>query len=216
MAPSAMKTPVFRLLDLPPELRNRVYEYTFEPDAGLSIEIFAACSRAPQPALTAASHQIRNESLQYLHEATQRFWRERRFFVAISPCIFTNSTEYKSKMEPLYKALKVPPLRQIEFRLGAQPHKASSARSMNFEVTGTPNVSYRSRFWMEGCQVEQQHLHSFNYFTDRFRYLQWFGDSNVVAGREALDVRKCIKVYFAAVGGAGDWMTSHLLEVLEA
>lgn len=52
--------PAFRFLDLPPEIRNRIYSYVIlGPTGTLTLNL----ANFKEPAITAVSHQVRNESL---------------------------------------------------------------------------------------------------------------------------------------------------------
>ncbi|KAK5121134.1 hypothetical protein LTR85_005618 [Meristemomyces frigidus] len=69
----------FRLCDLPPELRNRIYGCIFEDRAPPTIDIFSASHHLPESAVTIASKQLREESLGLYEEAVSRFWDSHTF-----------------------------------------------------------------------------------------------------------------------------------------
>jgi len=74
----------FRLLDLPPELRNRIYtciieDITMPP----STDVFSALQFLPDPTITAVSRQIRSESLGLFRQATTEFWSTHNFYLTI-------------------------------------------------------------------------------------------------------------------------------------
>lgn len=57
---SASSRPAFRFLDLPPEIRNRIYTYVILESTGA---VALNLANFKEPAITAVSHQVRNESL---------------------------------------------------------------------------------------------------------------------------------------------------------
>ncbi|KAK3713373.1 hypothetical protein LTR37_008565 [Vermiconidia calcicola] len=81
MAPQAQDPP-FRFLQLPPELRNKVYDYVFEDAAHYYIAIASlpVSSLQPSPSITFTCHLVRSESLPLYHEATARFWASHDFY----------------------------------------------------------------------------------------------------------------------------------------
>ncbi|KAK4543878.1 hypothetical protein LTR36_004652 [Oleoguttula mirabilis] len=141
MAPSP--TPqVFRLMDLAPELRNKIYFFAFHIGMPDEVEIFTAQSKVPSAALTIISRQVHNECVGLLHEATRRFWTEHKFFVAIAPDFFTDYLNYKATLEPRRQALRIPALRQLEIRL------------QHPNATGLPSIGLPS---FQGSDVSPLH-----------------------------------------------------------
>ncbi|KAK4894332.1 hypothetical protein LTR27_007465 [Elasticomyces elasticus] len=69
----------FRLLDLPPELRVRIYECFFEPEGTQTVSIFDITKYAPSQAITAVSKLVRHESYRIGKDAEREFF-QRRFF----------------------------------------------------------------------------------------------------------------------------------------
>ncbi|KAK3679561.1 hypothetical protein LTR37_021416 [Vermiconidia calcicola] len=105
MAPQAQDPP-FRFLQLPPELRNKVYDYVFEDAAEYYIAIASlpVSSLQPSPSITFTSHLVRSESLPLYQEATARFWASHDFYFAHDfEDTYPSSTEqfqlYKSQLE---------------------------------------------------------------------------------------------------------------------
>lgn len=110
-------TAVFRFMDLPPELRTRMYECAFEVDAGKEIELSTAHTKTPNVALGMVSHQVRKESTLLLREAMLRFRYECKFFVDIPLPIIMGHQSLAETLEPKLKALKVLRLPQLGFRI---------------------------------------------------------------------------------------------------
>ena len=73
MAPATSKC--FRLLDLPPELRARIYEYAFADESPEEVDLIQIESHLPWPALTAVSRLVRQESVPCFQDAFEKFWR---------------------------------------------------------------------------------------------------------------------------------------------
>ncbi|KAK3633319.1 hypothetical protein LTR56_015887 [Elasticomyces elasticus] len=70
----------FRLLDLPPELRVRIYECFFEPEGPRTVELFETTKYAPSQAITAVSKLVRHETYQIGKDAERNFF-QRSFFL---------------------------------------------------------------------------------------------------------------------------------------
>ncbi|KAK5676932.1 hypothetical protein LTS10_010696 [Elasticomyces elasticus] len=79
----AAKDKPFRLMDLAPELRTRVYECYFEPEGPQTISIFDITKHAPSQAITAVSKLVRHETYQIGKDAEREFF-QRRFFTEFS------------------------------------------------------------------------------------------------------------------------------------
>ncbi|KAK5730094.1 hypothetical protein LTR15_000028 [Elasticomyces elasticus] len=73
----------FRLLDLPPELRVRIYECFFESEGPQTVELFETTKYAPSQAITAVSKLVRHETYQIGKEAERAFF-QRSFFIEFS------------------------------------------------------------------------------------------------------------------------------------
>lgn len=74
----------FRFMDLPPELRNNVYDLMFEQHASKApIELSTLPAEMPSDAITRVSKQLRKESLGYYQPAVPEFWRLNAFTLDI-------------------------------------------------------------------------------------------------------------------------------------
>ena len=65
----------FRLLDLPPELRNRVYHCLFEDIAPHTLDVLDAASFLPDGGVTTLSHRMRHETFPIFEDARRCFWQ---------------------------------------------------------------------------------------------------------------------------------------------
>ena len=73
----------FRFLDLPAELRNRIYSIVFEHANEHPVELCHAQSSQPEWAVTLVSHQLRNESYRLYKRAKMTYWQSHDFIVAM-------------------------------------------------------------------------------------------------------------------------------------
>jgi len=73
-----------RFLQLPPELRNRTYGLCTDGYSYGGVSLFGAQSEAPSYAITAVSHQVRNESLGIYQDARRKFWSDNTFRIHLS------------------------------------------------------------------------------------------------------------------------------------
>ena len=104
---------VFRLFDLPPELRNRIYTSIFEGDAPPRLSLLATKHCCPSAAITTTSRLLRKESLGLFQEALRLFWTGHSFYVPIESDILDDS-----KLEEfllLCDKMPAPELRRLEF-----------------------------------------------------------------------------------------------------
>lgn len=67
----------FRLLELPPELRIMIYEYTFGDNAPQDLDLLNIQEHYPRHNLLQASKQVYDEAHHIYKRATQRFFRGR-------------------------------------------------------------------------------------------------------------------------------------------
>ena len=70
MAPSS----TFRLLDLPAEIRNRIYEFSLSDEGPRRVDLSAVRSRLPTLALALVSRQVHNETIKLYQEVVKGFW----------------------------------------------------------------------------------------------------------------------------------------------
>lgn len=113
----------FRLLDLPPELRNRIYEHTLEDQAPHELDVFTYRTHVPEPAITAVSRQLRKETIGLLQEATRHFWDSHIFLVYLK---FANprfgsaaslSVEVRSTLDKSAMPTFAPRLRNLTLKI---------------------------------------------------------------------------------------------------
>ncbi|KAK5739891.1 hypothetical protein LTR17_004987 [Elasticomyces elasticus] len=73
----------FRLLDLPPELRVRIYECYFEPDPETpqAIDLYRVHDYAPQVAILRTSRLVRHESYPIGKPSIVKFFTQQKFAV---------------------------------------------------------------------------------------------------------------------------------------
>lgn len=66
----------YRLIELPPELRNKIYLAFFEDTAPVTIDVLSAHSCIPERAITKVSRQMRKETLLLFETVRRAFWRK--------------------------------------------------------------------------------------------------------------------------------------------
>lgn len=104
----------FRLLDLLPELRSRIYHYVFE-SSPRDINLLAAEAFAPPAAVTAVSRQLRKETCGLHERALNAFWTDNTFYVSI---VFEpSSAEQRAERVSYCKRVRTCGLRRLEFRI---------------------------------------------------------------------------------------------------
>ncbi|KAK4894327.1 hypothetical protein LTR27_007460 [Elasticomyces elasticus] len=107
----------FRLLDLPPELRVRIYECIFELPTSLeAIDIFEAQQQAPNLAIVAVSHLIRREAVDLGKQAVWQFYQQQSFFLQLPMWPEWRWTRELQAAEAAAKKLPTFPISTFEVR----------------------------------------------------------------------------------------------------
>lgn len=119
------------LMDLPPELRNRIYDFVFEDQAPQDISAFAAKALQPRSAIVAVSRQLRKETLGIQQQAIDQFMRQHTFFISADTLSLESPTNSGFIVPPspldlqtlLVEATTSPmlPIRQLELRFELRP-----------------------------------------------------------------------------------------------
>ncbi|KAK4543877.1 hypothetical protein LTR36_004651 [Oleoguttula mirabilis] len=82
-------------LDLPPELRNKIYDISFETKAtSQEVDLFATHAVAPPTALAATCRQLRSETLTILREAQELFIDTHTFYLTMTLEDLANGSAY--------------------------------------------------------------------------------------------------------------------------
>ncbi|KAK4891289.1 hypothetical protein LTR27_010092 [Elasticomyces elasticus] len=70
-----------QLLDLPPELRVRIYECLYEDEAVGDVDYLTLRKHAPSVAITLVNRLIRHEVMPLYEGATKRFYQQQTFYI---------------------------------------------------------------------------------------------------------------------------------------
>ncbi|KAK5730100.1 hypothetical protein LTR15_000034 [Elasticomyces elasticus] len=102
----------FRLLDLPPELRMRIYECYFEadPDAPRAMNLVRVRDFATNVAVLRTSRLVRHESYTISKELVAKFFSQRDFFVEMQ---YDSILKRRDKIPDLIEAVAAQPLYPI-------------------------------------------------------------------------------------------------------
>ena len=95
---------VFRFLELPPELRNRIYYFVFDDNSDYTLNLRDAPKLFPKFAITATSRQIHKESFWLLERAKKTFWKAHSLTLFIG----RSTSTYMDKMIVLKACAKLP------------------------------------------------------------------------------------------------------------
>ncbi|KAK5121171.1 hypothetical protein LTR85_005655 [Meristemomyces frigidus] len=104
-----------RLLNLPAELRNRIYDLVLEDTAPVEVDIFTAKKHMPSFGLISTCRQIRQENLLLHKEALSRFWRSHDFIVKLetTQC---HKRDYRLRIMKYCARLPAPRIRYLELQ----------------------------------------------------------------------------------------------------
>ena len=80
---SADQSTTCHLLDLPPEIRNAIYDLVFLPNIAEPVELLEATP--PSKALALTCRQMHEEAKLLYREAYQKFWEEAEFVLILHP-----------------------------------------------------------------------------------------------------------------------------------
>jgi len=83
MATSLSPTSSSRLLNLPPELRNRIHDLAFTTDADTEIDIDLLTASGPSKALVLTRHHVYSEAAGLHKRAYRRYWTSGNFTMAM-------------------------------------------------------------------------------------------------------------------------------------
>lgn len=140
----------FRFLDLPPELRNEIYEFYLSDSNNDQhhLEISNWKTLAPDPAITAVSTQIRSESLGYFTSAFLDFFKNHGWYLDLA----IRLRDYGLRERILYTLHSLPKsvcIRELQFSIKSfRCHRRGWGYPVIMsvsvsETTGKPEWSFR-------------------------------------------------------------------------
>ncbi|KAK3633323.1 hypothetical protein LTR56_015891 [Elasticomyces elasticus] len=146
----------FRLLDLPPELRVRIYECFFEvPNSIEATDIFEAQQHAPNLAIAATSRLIRREALAIGKAAMLQFYQQGDLFIQMSVCSSVQWREEMQNLQAAASALPSFPLSTFELRYSIQ--RSSGEKNdcrMTASIAAGGNVEGHTRWFNNGVEYQ--------------------------------------------------------------
>ena len=77
-------SPPFRFLDLPPELRNTIYQYYVQDTHDYQLNITKWRDFVPPPSITAVSRQVRQEVIGYYTPSLSDFWKNHFWYLELT------------------------------------------------------------------------------------------------------------------------------------
>ncbi|KAK5688385.1 hypothetical protein LTS10_000363 [Elasticomyces elasticus] len=106
------------LLALPPELRNRIYEYAFADEAPLAMDVNEITLYWPSAALPGTCHQLHNETLKMMRAAVMQFTATHICTIELGP--FDKSDNYRKLFFKHFtgSAYSSAKIQNIELRIG--------------------------------------------------------------------------------------------------
>ena len=104
----------FRLLDLPPELRNLAYEYMVEDEHDYQLDLTMWKAFVPDPWITAVSRQVRAEVMGFYKPALVDFWKTHFWYVELGSKL-KNDGVRESVLSALHAMPKAASIREVQF-----------------------------------------------------------------------------------------------------
>ena len=134
-----------RFLDLPPELRNRIYSFAFHNRTASEIKIIGASCHAPSSSLIYTSSQVWNECFELFDDAQHAFWRGHKFTIEL----YLAHEAFADNAHGLLRActaLRNRPIQHLVFYIGAVVLDVTSSldEALCVEVTYKRSTSQSS------------------------------------------------------------------------
>ncbi|KAK5121291.1 hypothetical protein LTR85_005457 [Meristemomyces frigidus] len=120
MAPlTRSRARIFRFLDLPPELRNRIYSMVFEDNKPEEVNLLTVQTALVEPTITTLCRQVRHESIGLLRRAQSDFHSRHQFFVPVQGGYALHEREHGLRLVALASKVQVSNLQKFTFRVRA-------------------------------------------------------------------------------------------------
>ena len=195
MAQDASKNKIFRFMDLPPELRNRIYEEVFEIGTDCEIDIFEATSRAPSAALPATCRQVHREGIGYLQDATCRFWTASKFIATFAPSTLAGDEPLRAILARC-RDLNVPPLCAFEIRISSTTQDNATHKALQLKFAPDVERQYNIQLFLAGMSECPSLTANAQILASLLEYVAVFsGPRGLLVGQDRLSVRNCILMF---------------------
>ncbi|KAK4895314.1 hypothetical protein LTR27_006657 [Elasticomyces elasticus] len=184
---------VFRFLDLPAELRLRVYELYFEGNEGREIWLFRVRPHAPEDAITAVSRGVREESLPLYVRACHAFWATSTFMMFT--CEHVNDPEWRSFVLSQCQSIPGLGIRKLRYVIG-QLEENGGPGTINVEVSASDGLAHQApqwRMWYGGKPASDETAELTQEARESGNHLQYASYSTSPGG---LNVAACTATFF--------------------
>jgi hypothetical protein len=107
-------SPPFRFLDLPPELRNTIYQYYLQDSHDYQLDITKWREFVPSPSITAVSRQVRQEVISYYTPALSDFWKNHFWYLELTASLREDDVR-EAVLSTMHAVPKTASIRELQF-----------------------------------------------------------------------------------------------------
>lgn len=121
----------FRLLELPAELRNRIYHFALRQDPLKTVDLLSAHEHLPRTSLLGLCRQIYVKTNGLLRHARQRYWSSTRFVIHARPSNDTEAMQRHDAVLSRCSRLRTAPIQHLDM---AFPNGADRILTLQFSI----------------------------------------------------------------------------------